>query len=315
MVRKRNIALLISLIVLIGLTVFVGMYEPGKPEIRENARLFALADTAAIEKVVISGPDFKNELMRSPNGWLLNGEHVVDPNLSKVMLAVFNRVRVTRPVSKVEQEPTKERIVKDGVKVEVYGKGEKLRSFFSGGNTTQTESYFMEEGGEEVYVVTLPGYKSFVSGLFTMRENDWRDRTVFASRWQEIQQVSLNYPHHPEQSFSIMFKDRFFEVTGVASVDTAAMMSYLEIFAYVPADRLIAPGENSQYDSLKQTQPWLVLELKSIASTQDNTLAIFPKLKGDNSFLGVDKNNQMMLFHSKKVQALSRKKSDFVRKE
>jgi len=145
---------------------------------------FAIQDASMVEKVVMTGPDFRNELIKKGNQWTINGQYKADPDLTKIMLVVLNRVKARRAVAKANSGEIREQLEQSGVMVQAFGKGQLLSSFISGGNPNQTQTYYELPDQDTPFIVSIPGYESYIAGFFTMKENEWRDRTIFHSNWQ-----------------------------------------------------------------------------------------------------------------------------------
>ena len=54
-------------------------------------------------------------------------------------------------------------------------------------------------------IVNIPGYESYVAGIFEIPTNDWRDRTIFSTNYRTLQKLEVQYAQFPEYNFSIEF--------------------------------------------------------------------------------------------------------------
>ncbi|MTI33614.1 hypothetical protein [Xanthovirga aplysinae] len=314
MFSKKNIRLLVILVLLSLITIWIGIQDNGKVGRGGLNVTLAVQDTSLVNRVVMVGPDFQNEFIKKGNQWILNGKYKADSNMMKILLVVLNRVKVKRAVAKVNSGEITEQLHKSGIKVQAFNDNQLLTSFVSGGNLNETQTYFQLPEADDPFVVSIPGYNSYLAGFFSMKENEWRDRVIFQTRWQALKRLKVIYPNKPENDFEITANDRFYQLEGLAQFDTTAMMSYIDFFQYFPAEQLLNSGENPRYDSLSRTLPHFIIQLEDIQSNHDNVLKVFPQLEGDRNVLGTSKEGQLVLIKDALLQGLVKKRSDFVQK-
>jgi hypothetical protein len=96
------------------------------------------------------------------------------------------------------------------------------------------KSYFVK--GEDVYSVQLPGYQSYVAGIFEVPENDWRDRVVFEGIWQDMVSLKINRPNKDAVEFK--YEDRLLRIQN-QEADTAEVMNFVERFNYFFVDQFL----------------------------------------------------------------------------
>ena len=158
MQRRKNFILLIIFLILLAWTVVYINLEQQHEGLSINELKFSVTDTAAIDKKV-------------------HDTSTLDPSMQKVLMSVLNQVRVKRTVPKTDLLKISEDILNNGFKIEIGSSSGTDRVFYAGGNGISL-SYFMGED-EIPYIVHLPGYESYVTGIFEVAENDWRDRLIF----------------------------------------------------------------------------------------------------------------------------------------
>jgi hypothetical protein len=95
-------------------------------------------------------------------------------------------------------------------------------------------SYFVKE--EKVYLMQLPGYQSYVSGIFEVPENDWRDRVIFDGIWQDMVSLKINRPNDEEIEF--LYDDRLLRIQN-QQADTVEVMNFVERFNYFFVDQFL----------------------------------------------------------------------------
>jgi len=298
---RSHIVLLSGLLLLSVLlaTVQSGDYPSGSG----HKDRFIVQDTSKIQGILIEKPDKKIKVERRGNAWLLNDTFKTDPALIKIFNAVMSQVQVARPVSAMNFEEVKADLLRSGQKVTVTSDSKKI-AFYSGGNTNKTQAYFADENLQEIYLVQIPGYNHYLSGIFELSLNQWRDRLLFESSWRSIQSLNIDYLEGQKENLDIRFEIKFMKVKDVIQLDTTKLMTYLSQFERFQVNDYLDPGQFPTYDSLLQTDPMVVLELRDIDKSKNRSLRIFNKINDQRFFLFADEENQMIVIDEKRVDNL-----------
>jgi len=109
-----------------------------------------------------------------------------------------------------------------------------LNSYTVGGDFQSMRSYFVK--GEDVYLMQLPGYQSYVAGIFELPENDWRDRVIFDGIWQDMISLTINRPNKEPVEFK--YDDRLLRIQN-QKADTSEVMNFVERFNYFFVDQFL----------------------------------------------------------------------------
>ncbi len=313
---KKNKILFVILALLIAVSVFLQMRTRTLEisTIRE-ADKFAIADTAGIKKIIISKRSDTISLERVNNHWTINNSMEADPDIIRVFLAVLKQLNISKGVSKNQLEQTRKDLLKKGLQVKIYNDRGLVKNYRVMGNSTKTLSVFMDVQDSIPYVVELPGYDSYVAGIFGIPAIDWQNRLIFNSTWRSLRKLEMLYPAKPKNSFEIRFDVDFFKVTGVNKLDTAAVMNYIDEFQYFQADRFIEPKKGSRYDKLLKTEPLAYLSIEDIDERKNNRITFYRRLKGDRMILGKLDNGKLALFEYRRIRKIFKKRSDFEMKK
>jgi len=310
MQRRKNLILLVIFLVLLGWTLIYFNLEQKQEGLSLNEYKFSVNDTAAIDKITITGNQFTNILSKESGNWKVNNTYFLDVSMHKVLMSVLNQVRVKRTVPNNDLSRISEDIINNGFKIEIISSTEPERIFYAGGNGISL-SYFM--GDDKIpYIVHLPGYESYVTGIFEVAENDWRDRLIFKTSWLGIKSLDLSYPENPSNSISISAENNLYKVKGIIQLDTANLMGFLDEISFFYTDQYIDPGQVGAYDSLKKTKPFARLKVNSLGMNEPVDIEFYPQLPGDNVIMGILQNHQMCLFSSKRIERIFKKKADFI---
>lgn len=308
-IMHKNYKLLILLILLAIASLALNLTSDTKSRADFRVDLFHVADTSKVVAVKIDGKG-SVQLTKLPNGtWEVNGKYGMNQNLKTVLLAVLNQVNIRRPVSQIQQEEIAQNL-RNSTKVSVQSNNQEL-TFFVGGNAARTQSYFMLDQDDQPYIVEIPGYRNYISGMFELTEMQWRDRTLFNTLWRSLQSLSVTYPGLSGNDLNIYFEEDFFKVSQVTKMDTVALMSYLTRYELFEANEFIPQGFNAKYDSLAKTTPIAVIELNEINRDKNQRLLVFPKLDDDNYILTSNKEGELSLIDFNRIRQLLSRKEDF----
>jgi hypothetical protein len=273
---------------------------------------FSIVDNADIKKIIINGTEHSNVLSNEKTLWLVNEKYPMDPSMQKVLMSVLNQVKVKRTVPKNDLVRIKDDILMNGFKIEIiYSDGHEM-IFYAGGNGISL-SYFMHDDNIP-YIVHLPGYESYVTGIFEVHENDWRDRLIFHTSWLGLKSLNLSYPANPENNIAISADKDLYRISGINIIDTTRLMTYLDEISYFFTDQYVDHGQIKAYDSLIKTEPFTRLTVNSTGMKEPVVIDFFQPLPGENVMLGILNNVQMCLFSTKRIHVIFKEKDHFILK-
>ena len=257
--------------------------------------LFAIQDTTQISGIVISRDQKEISIQRNNNSWLINEKYKADPQLIYLSQRILQAVETQRPISRSNSELIKNELMQSGCLVKIQLSNSESKTFYAGGNTAKTMAYFANQDLSKIYTVAIPGYKSYLSGIFELTLNQWRDRVLFASSWRTIQSFKVDYMAESISDLNIFFDDKFLKVEGVNQLDTAALVNYLSPLANFQLNDYLSPGSFSRYDSLTSVDPMARLSIKDIDANNNRELKIYPKIAGERFYLVTNDQNEMMV--------------------
>ncbi len=200
-------------------------------------------------------------------------------------------------------------LAKSGTRVSLYAGPDRLKEFVAGGNATKTQAFFKDVSTSEIYVMAIPGYRVYVSGVFELNENGWRDKTVFAFHWRNFQSLSVEYAKNPSDNFRVGMQHNAFGVEGISKTDTLKLGSYMDNVFSLALDEY--SSSDALMDSLSRLIPEVTITVIDIAN-RNYVLKLFqakseqiPALLGDN---------EAIIINRKRILPLLRPKSFFQQK-
>ena len=142
----KNKKLLAVLLALIATSVILLVLPDGKHRRKPaDARMFQIADTAAVGRIEMRDPRSSRLLERRDGKWWINGTFEADPDMVRVLLSVLHHVETNRKTGKSQLPELLERIPAQGILVRISGPERPLKSFYAMGNANRTLSWFMAE--------------------------------------------------------------------------------------------------------------------------------------------------------------------------
>ena len=307
---KKNLKLTIILVVLVSISILIGLTVKKENRQSFDPLMFAIKDTTTIQTVLITS-NSTNEIRRNNGKWRLNDKFDADLNTVEVLKSILSQVKIKRPVAKMSKENIVADLQRTGKKVSIkYSDGSEF-NFIAGGNSAKKDSYYLLE--DEAYLVEIPGYNNYISGIFELTENQWRDRVLFSSSWRSLQSLDIDYTREGED-LNIFFDQKFLAVKGVVKLDTTSLMDYMNQFQYFQINDFLEEGRYKKYDSLSKTEPLALLSVRDIDKSKNRELQIFPLMKGESFYLLTDEKDEMMVIDSKRMDNLLSKKDQFISK-
>jgi Domain of unknown function (DUF4340) len=304
MQEKRNKLLFVLLLVLISITTALYFLGSKTSEEVKNKDLFQLADTKVINRVELTSA--LGKIMLSFNGtrWMVNDTVPADRDMIDVLFATVLQAEVKRPLAENRNNSIAVEIKTTGVDVKFF-EGETLhRTFTAGGNAKKTEAYFIDDSGK-AYLMNIPGYRVYVSGVFELTEKQWWDKYVFAFNWSNFRGLAVTYPDKADNNFTIGLQEDYFAINNLPT-DTTKLNDFLDAVSLLTVDEFI------EIDSLKSVAPVLTIQVNDIAN-RVYSLSILPYVQAGKTACLV-KQNHLAWIDNRKLARLV-KNREFFRKK
>jgi len=220
---KRQKVLLIFAVFLAILSIFAIAYKRGafNKSMKTNnlSNIFAIKDTTDITKIFMANMfEDKVLLTKTSNGWMVDNFKPAATHKIKDLLNTMTSIRVAQPIAKNAQNSIIQILTVSSTKVEIYETKplfklfghpfftkERLLKTYYLGDATQNSlgSYASIDGMPEPYIVYKPGFRGYVTPLFSPRPIDWYSPLVFSTKLTQIQNASFIDDENPENSFFV----------------------------------------------------------------------------------------------------------------
>ena len=306
--KNKMLLILLAVLTLVTLLVFWWIQPENRLDIDYDA--FAVEDLTRIDRVGLESDSGRVLLVFDGGSWRLNDQYRADTDMVRVLFATLRQARPKRTVADIHQDSLFQRLEESGVKVSLY-EGEQLREqFYAGGNASRTQAFFADPESGEVYVMTIPGYRVYVSGIFELRQNGWRDKFVFGFNWRNFKSLEARFPNNPAQNFAVSMDRDFFGISGLPEADTARLNTFLDEVSLLTVDAYI--DEPGLTDSLKKETPVMEITVSDIGN-RTHELQLFDQ-GSRKDVLGLLHGSEAVLFDERKIRRLLRPKSFFIKK-
>jgi len=225
---KRQKIYLIVACLLSVLSIFVILQKQGvfnrSMSAKNLSMAFAIKDTTKITKIFMANMFGEKVLLtKTEQGWMVDNFKPADFDKIRSLFATLNSMRVDQPVSKSAQRTIIEMLAVSSVKTEIYEtkplftlfgtpffvKERLSRTYFFGDATQNSLGSFASlEGLPTPCIIYEPGFRGYVSPIFTPKPIEWYSPRVFETKLTRIQSASFIDLDNPNESF-------FVEKTGV----------------------------------------------------------------------------------------------------
>jgi Domain of unknown function (DUF4340) len=239
---------------------------------------FSVPNTDEIGKIFIANRKLKTAtLERKGDEWIYNGTWKARPDAINTLLQTIRYVTVRQTTPLAAEDHMVKTVATDGIKVEIYDrKGQKMKCYYIGGVTNDERgTYAILEGHESPFAVHLPGFVGQIRVRYMVGDDNWRDRTVFAEKAEQIQSVSVEYPSRRSDSFRLeKTKDGTYEVAPLFSTTAKKSSRMRKGFAeayLVQFEKLSAEAfenNNPERDSVSNLVPFAIVTLKNETNTE-----------------------------------------------
>ena len=282
--KRTTLFLIIFLLLGAAATWYLLSKPDEKTSLAGADRRFKVENTDDIYKIFLADRrGAKTTLERKDGYWLYNGKYTARPNAMDNLLDAISRVEIQYkpPTAAVKNMITS--LATEGIKVEIYNKSNKLlKSYYVGGATAdELGTYMIIEGAEQPYVASIPGWVGNLRFRYNLTGDDWRDKTVFGEKFENIQSASVEYPKNRNLSFRLEREGKTYHITPFYETTplirrpykAGSAERYLEGFRSLGAEAF--ENENPKRDSIQRLVPFSIISLKTTAG-KEKMVRLFP---------------------------------------
>ncbi|HEY3402630.1 MAG TPA: DUF4340 domain-containing protein [Ohtaekwangia sp.] len=308
MQEKKNKQLLILFLVLTGITVGFYGWTVKRDHKEVDLNVFRNFDLKSVDQVLLKSDSGEVDLRLDGVQWKVNQTYLADRDMIDVLFATLEKSEPKRPLSGPQRDSIGHLVEENGIHVTALSNGEVVLDIFCGGNAQKTQAYFKKAGDEEVYLMNIPGYRVYVSGIFELPQSGWRDKYVFGFNWRNFKSLEAQF-EDTRKNFMVQMDDSYFGIAGLEAVDTTRLNDYLDAVSLLTVDDYLQ--DSSRLAGLKSQRPLLNLIVKDIANREYSLQIYSDQQKGN--FFGYLNGKEWARISRNKLMAISHSREFFVR--
>jgi hypothetical protein len=294
-------------------------FSQSNSTLKDTLKIFTVEDTASIDKLFFADKNGHKATLvkKSPTLWTVNDTFIARADAIKTVLETLKKMKVRNPVAKsMEQTVLRELTGPNQRKVEIYSKGELIKTIFMSGESMDKKgTYMLIEGDDKPYEVYVPGHNGFLQTRFIVDSRIWRDPAIFSYDYRDIRNVVLKYNERPEANVEIAFDGakgvNIFQngkkVNG--QIDTSASIEFIAGFKKVNYEFIVSETfPKAQKDSILASKPWVEITVID-KNKKINTFKGFHRY---NQAKEIDASDPTSLYDTDRMYALVNNEKDFV---
>ncbi|MFN5324986.1 MAG: DUF4340 domain-containing protein [Bacteroidota bacterium] len=271
---KKN-SRLIAVFILLAAVVAYFYFNRSNNTLKGELRDFAFKDTSAITRIFLADKSGKQVVLdrKSNDEWVLNSKHWARPDAINTLLKTIHDLEVRSPIGKKAYNSTIKSIAAKGIKVELYTKSGKVKTYYVGGPTQDQYGTFMYmENSTVPFIIHIPGFNGYLTPRYITNKTDWMVKNVFRLKSGDLKSLEVVDRQRPGFAFRIdadpatgdfLIYDGFGNsVEGVSQDKVIDYLGRYSMLNFESLEKTLAPN---QRDSIRA-----VLPFRSIAMVKTN---------------------------------------------
>jgi hypothetical protein len=212
---KKNILLLLALLVLGLVAYFIYKKDTGSTLAGQPLSEFGIADTASVTKIFIADKQGHSVLLERVPGqryWNLNGKYLARKDAVDLLLETLNHLKVKGALAESSRDNMMKVLASSARKVEVYmGDDQPAKIYYVGSATPDHMGTIMllEIPGigrsDEPFITHMDNFTGFLTPRFFAVESEWRYTGYFDYPQLEINTVNIIDNAQPSNSFQVQY--------------------------------------------------------------------------------------------------------------
>ena len=287
--RKRNIRLLITLVVVVTISLSWTFISNNKRDSLDiNRGIFKITNTLDISKIVSTGTNSSTELKFLTGKWLLNNEFEADPSRVHLLFAAIQNMSVRRPISIDRKNSIDSLFLVSGVKLSFFNGESEIAKIETCGDERLGITYFRK--GSDTFIMEIPGYRTYIHGLIAFETEGWRNMNLFHKMgWRNLRSIDIQYPETPQNNFSISRNKSIFGIDQLEVVDTTRLFDYIDYISLINTEHYLPDTFNTEL------KPSIKITVTDVGN-RSFIMELFNKEIQNNTILGrMDSSNYFTL--------------------
>jgi len=296
-----------------ALIISVSKDQVGKPVYED----FIAIDTSDLTKVSFTVKGVTHYVApKTSTTWFIDSKYEVRKDIITTMKLGLARMEVKMPVSTELKESIKNKLLQEGVYVEVKTEENTNAFWIITNENDNNSSYYLSSKEAEPYVIYVPGFTGDLSDLFKLKAGDWRNKALFRNVLGNIQEIELSYASAPKDGFKIENDLGKYHIVNMKNVDSTKLYTYLSSFQHINIENYLIDEQRDSVDYLlKNQKPEVTLTLIDSDKTQSKSIQIYKALPGTKSlYAKIVDNGELVTLNPELIYRLLVRKQWFMDK-
>ena len=308
--KRKNIGLLIALSLIVGSSIVLHFSTTNSNNLGVDKKMFQLQEKQEITDVILEGKDVNNHFKFHNGRWFINDSLLLDQSMRNVFFSILSQIEIRRPVPENKQDSLVGLLKQQGIHTTITFGNNLVKDYWVAGNKEHEISWMMANQMQVPYQIHIPGYQSYIAGIFNVPISDWRSRFVFNSNFALLQKIELGYIK-ANDNLTLVFKNNFFTIPGQQS-DSTKIANFLDQVAYLQADQFLSKEDlNPEEDSLVSNNIRFAQLSLLNSSGGKETVIFYRKLPSSPFMLARTNDGSLCKFSYKRVKSLFKTSIDF----
>lgn len=237
---------------------------------------FSIENTDEISKVIITDEwENKLEIVRTEGGEWEDAEgHCLQQQNMDYILEAFEQIEFKGYVPDNSIERYIGLMSAQHVKVEIFTKGEWLKTWYIGPSTKDHYGQVMlldsKEFGKSDYpvIMKIKTLNGIIKPRFKADYREWMCRDLISVNLEDIKSVDLDYKDEPQRSITVKREGATFNVYQqgrlLPEIDTSNVFRYLNNYKDINFNRPNYELNAAQVDSVRRTDPFCILTVEEM---------------------------------------------------
>lgn len=314
--------LLLAALVLLGLATWWLSRRADRNDstLDTEATTFSVADTAAVDKIFVALRSGETHTLTrvARNYWRLDDRYDARSDMARMLLTTITRQRVKSPVPRAARNSVVRALAGNGIKVEVYQKGERATTFYVGGSTAdRLGTYMILEGAKDPYVIHIPGFEGYLTMRFLLSPREWRSIPVFTTPLPNLQSIEVVVAGQPTRTFTVArTAGGGFGIAGFPQADSLLLKSYATQFRAIFGQTFVDSASRPLVDSIMRRPPAFVVTVRGRGQAKPERIRIWPIKDNPDAMIGrTDRDStEAMVVQNVVFNPVLAQRADFVKK-
>ena len=153
--------------------------------------------------------------------------------------------------------------------IKLFPRERKTKTYYVGGPTADNLGTFMlMEDADDPYIVFIPSFRGFVAAMYSPIEDNWRDQTIFSTKFKDLKSVEMENFEEPDESYVIKrYSD--YDIKFIPAItneeeafDTVRVLEFLTSFSKIRYESLLNNKVDQAFrDSVTALTPAFIITI------------------------------------------------------